>query len=371
MNYSQTEADFSKVDIKFFRDNLLSWYGSSYRSLPWKEESDPYLIWLSEIILQQTRVEQGLPYYLKFKKRFPKVQSLAQAHIDEVLKLWEGLGYYSRARNLHSTAIFISKELNGIFPNQYEEILALKGVGPYTAAAIASFAYRMPYPVIDGNVYRVLSRFFGIKIPIDSSEGKKAFNVLAQKALDRDNPGRYNQAIMDFGATHCKPKIPLCASCPFKGKCYALEKKVVDKLPLKSKKLKKKKRFFHYLIIQSQNEILISKREKKDIWNNLYEFPLIEADKLYFNIEQLSQNKPDIVNKIFNISSIKNVSKGYKQVLTHQEIYAVFFELRVDFFSHELFNSFQSIKRENLVNFAIPKLIHLYLEDKSLNLYLQ
>ena len=248
---------------KTFTKKLLKWFVSNYRPLPWKGEKNPYLIWLSEIILQQTRVEQGLPYYEKFRKKYPTIKDLALAPEDEVMKLWEGLGYYSRARNLHTTAKFISKDLDGIFPKTHKEILALKGVGSYTAAAIASFAYNLPYAVVDGNVYRVLSRYFGIATPIDSTDGKKEFALLAQELLATEKPGAYNQAIMDFGATHCMPKQPKCITCLLNKKCKAFTENRIDILPVKTKKIKKRTRYLNYLIINQGNQVFINKRTGK------------------------------------------------------------------------------------------------------------
>ena len=225
--------------------------------MPWKGEKNPYLIWLSEIILQQTRVEQGLPYYERFRENYPTVTDLANAPEDEVMKLWEGLGYYSRARNLHATAKMIDQEMDSIFPTTHAEILKLKGVGPYTAAAIASFAYNLPHAVVDGNVYRVLSRFFGIETPIDSTSGKKEFAQLAQDLIDKKQPGNYNQAIMDFGATHCMPKKPKCSQCLLRKNCKALLNNKVTSLPIKIKKIKKQTRYFNYLVINQNKHCLL------------------------------------------------------------------------------------------------------------------
>ena len=361
------------VDLKnasYFQSQLLEWYLQSHRPLPWKGVKDPYVIWLSEIILQQTRVEQGMPYFLRFVERYPNVQNLANAPEDEVMKLWEGLGYYSRARNMHAAAQYITNELGGQFPDTYKGILALKGVGPYTAAAISSFAFNLPYAVLDGNVFRVLARFFGIGLPIDSSSGKKLFNSLAQHLLDQKNPARYNQAIMDFGATHCTPKKPLCADCSLNKKCKAFIQNRVDELPLKSKKIKRRTRFFTYLIINEGTEVWIRKRTEKDIWKNLYEFPLIETEdnSLHFS-EKI---------KGFGFSSLipagsfelEKTSPSYQQQLTHQKIVANFVEIRPNN-SLDL-NSFgiKKVERKNLSKFAFPKLIDCYLKDKSLYLNL-
>ena len=268
----------SKI-ISSFRTGLLLWNRKeNKRHMPWKGEKDPYKIWLSEIILQQTRVEQGLGYYHRFVQTFSTIHALAQAPEQQVFKLWEGLGYYSRCKNLITTARYISEELGGVFPDTYEGILALKGVGPYTAAAIASFAYNLPYAVLDGNVFRVLARIFASNTPIDTTAGKHEFSSLAQEALDKEAPGIYNQAIMDFGATICKP-VPECAQCFFNTQCRAFIQNRQASLPVKSKTPALKERWFHYIILQYNGEIAIRQRTAKDIWQNLYEVVLIEAFK--------------------------------------------------------------------------------------------
>jgi len=264
-----------------FSNILIAWYLHNKRSLPWRETKDPYHIWLSEIMLQQTRVAQGLPYYEKFVSAFPTVHNLADASEDTVLKLWQGLGYYSRARNLHATAKYISNDLNGVFPNTFEELLKLKGVGDYTASAIGSICFNLPTAVVDGNVYRVLSRFFNINTPINSSEGIKTFKKLAQELLDTSNPGEFNQAIMEFGARQCAPQSPDCPNCVFNDKCLAFQTKKVKELPVKIRKTTVKKKYFNYLVfISDDQKTILQQRLEKGIWQQLYEFPLIEADKL-------------------------------------------------------------------------------------------
>lgn len=366
-------SEILRMNKLFFTKQLLKWSETINRPMPWKGEKNPYLIWLSEIILQQTRVEQGLPYFLKFKESYPTVHDLANAAEDEVMKLWEGLGYYSRARNLHFTAKFISKELNGDFPSTYDEILKLKGVGTYTAAAIASFAYDLPHAVVDGNVYRVLSRFFGIKTPIDTTEGKKQFTQLANELLATDQAAKYNQAIMDFGATQCVPKTPICSLCILNKNCQALKNDEVLDLPIKSKKIQKKTRFFSYLVFNFGEYVWIEKRMEKDIWRNLYQFPLIETEGLACR-ETLVENevwKNVVGNSNFQI---KNVSIPFRQTLTHRKIIATFFEITLDQFSgnKEEFlikkNNYIKVERKNLAKFAFPKIIDLYLQDNSLNL---
>ena len=261
-----------------FYNTLVYWYLQNKRDLPWRKTKNPYLIWLSEIILQQTRVDQGLDYYLKFSETFPTVSHLANAKESDVLKLWQGLGYYSRARNLHFSANYIINELNGEFPKSYNDLIKLKGVGDYTASAIASICYDEPTAVVDGNVYRVLSRYFGIHTAINSTKGIKEFKKLAQQLITNEDPGRYNQAIMEFGAKQCKPQNPNCDQCPLNDSCIALQKKLVNNLPVKEKKIKIKQRYFNYLVLDSNSHTLIQQRSTKGIWQNLYEFPLIESE---------------------------------------------------------------------------------------------
>ena len=249
--------------------------------MPWKGEKDPYKIWVSEIILQQTRVEQGLAYYNRFIKTFPTVHHLAKAPETTIFKLWEGLGYYTRCKNLIATAKYISKELNGKFPNKYDEILKLKGIGPYTAAAIGSFAFNLPHAVVDGNVFRVLARFFGIKTATDTTEGKKIFTALANELLDKKQPGIYNQALMDFGAMICKPQQPLCMECPLKTGCVAYLHDLITVLPIKEKTITKKPRWLYYIIIEHNGKVYVRKRSEKDIWQNLYEFVLLKMIRSY------------------------------------------------------------------------------------------
>jgi A/G-specific adenine glycosylase len=355
----------------FFQTQLMTWFEQNHRPLPWKGERNPYFIWLSEIILQQTRVAQGMPYYVKFTEHYPTVKDLADAPEDEVMKLWEGLGYYSRARNLHAAAKYIAYDLGGIFPITYQDLLKIKGVGAYTAAAIASFAYDLPHAVVDGNVYRVLSRFFGIEAPIDSLAGQKEFKQLAEKLLDTMQPARYNQAIMDFGATHCTPKLAKCATCYLSKNCVAAQEKKVDFLPVKEKKMIKKNRYFHYLIFNFEDNCWITRREQKDIWQQLYEFPMIESDSFLENT-QLFDN--EIFTQYFftqvNEKSIIKTSKPFKQLLTHQTIFAQFYEIKLPEKPKNLPNNWRSVSEAEIKNFAFPKLFNWYFQDKYLSLSL-
>ncbi len=312
---------FSRLLIRWNREQ-------NDREMPWKGEKDPYRIWLSEIILQQTRVEQGMDYYNKFIRTFPDVHQLARAPETKVFKLWEGLGYYTRCRNLIATAKYIAKTLKGKFPDTYNDILLLKGVGPYTAAAISSFAFNLPYAVLDGNVYRVLARVFGIKTPVDSTEGKKLFNALASELLDKKKPGLYNQAIMDFGATVCKPSAPLCTTCIFRKHCSAFIQNNVDELPVKEKKITIRKRWFYYLVLEYKKTVAIRQRTTKDIWKGLYEFPLIETGKQTALKKILLQGEKNkwLEKKKYEVLHSSSLQK---QQLSHQLIQGRFIRIRL------------------------------------------
>ena len=298
------------------------------REMPWKGEKDPYRIWLSEVILQQTRVAQGWAYYDRFIQKYPTIVDLAGAKDQEVFKLWEGLGYYNRCKNLLYTAREISSNRNGHFPDTYDEILGLKGVGPYTAAAIASFAYNLPFAVVDGNVFRVLSRYFGIDTPIDSAEGKNLFTELAAKVLAKKEAGLYNQAIMDFGATVCKPFSPLCSSCALQKNCSAFSEGRVNQLPIKEKTLLRKTRWFYYFIFEFEGKMMVHQRTGKDIWQNLYEFYLLESyeqvkwDKIAVKTwlkDQIGIGKADVTD----------ISAVSVQQLTHQQIKGQFVRVQL------------------------------------------
>lgn len=339
---------FSTMNDQLFAKSVISWYNSNQRSLPWRETKDPYCIWLSEIILQQTRVNQGLTYYEKFVENYPTVFDLAAAKEDEVLRLWQGLGYYSRARNLHATAKYITKELNGVFPNSFDTIIKLKGVGDYTAAAIASFAFDEKVAVLDGNVFRVLSRYFGESADISDTKSKKIFQKIAKTALPTKNINTYNQAIMEFGALHCKPQSPFCTLCELQDTCYAFQHGVQDKLPVKTKKVKVKKRYFNYLIIEHNEQFFLQKRLKKDIWQNLYEFYLIEK-KQEESIEVLLQ-EPLFSTISADKISIKKQGETIKHILSHQHIFTQFWHLKVNSeeFSLEEYEKFTYEEIENL-----------------------
>ena len=340
-----------------FSEILINWYREHKRELPWRESSDPYLIWISEIILQQTRVVQGYDYFIRFIKRFPDVTSLAEADEDEVMKFWQGLGYYSRACNLHAAA----RSMNGVFPKTYPEVLALKGVGEYTAAAICSFAYNMPYAVVDGNVYRVLSRYLGIETPIDSTEGKKLFASLAGEFLDKSRPAVYNQAIMDFGAIQCTPQNPACLFCPLAGSCMALSKSMVAQLPVKQHKTKTTERFLNYIYVRAGACTFINKRTGNDIWKNLFELPLIETASSVTEEELLAL--PEFI-KLFDkeeVPVVRSICRNVKHVLSHRVLYANFYEVVLPE-KTKSFSSYLKIKTNELEQYAVPKLIHAFLE---------
>lgn len=336
--------------------------------MPWKEAEDPYAIWLSEIILQQTRVEQGRPYYERFLAAYPTVEELAAAPDDEVMKQWEGLGYYSRARNLLRAARMVVKEYSGNFPNTYSGLQTLPGIGPYTAAAIASFAFDRQVPVLDGNVFRILARYTGEAKPIDSGKGKKHFQELAAAALGPASAKRFNQAIMDFGALVCTPRAADCRNCPLAKKCVArLEGKVYE-LPVKEKKIRRRSRFFHYLVVVDAKErYLIHRRDETDIWALLYEFPLLETtssdDRLADLVIRDDWPKWLPPNRLERLRR----SKIYRHVLTHQSIELAFYTLRVDA-ALDVPTQYRWVDRATLSDFALPRVLNRFLTDRALTL---
>jgi A/G-specific adenine glycosylase len=345
-----------------FATKLLEWSATSERNMPWKGEKDPYRIWLSEIILQQTKVEQGLAYYIKFIEKYPNIISLANAELDSVLKLWQGLGYYSRARNLHTTAQIIATEYNGIFPLKYEEILKLKGIGTYTAAAISSFAYDACIPVIDGNVIRVLARVFGIQSPIDQKQGLDSIKSEAQKNISKTNPALYNQAIMDFGAILCKPRNPDCNNCPFSNECVAYNKDLIASIPLKSKKIMVKKRYFNYIVLQTNKGVPIEKRLNNDIWKELYQFPMIETDSFEVDINFKNEGSLSLDFDFDN----GVISEVYFQKLTHQEIYGKFYIYQSNITKEQNEQKYVYLNAVSKNKFAFPKIITTFIEKHLL-----
>lgn len=340
-----------------FSNQIISWYRENPRELPWRETSDPYKIWLSEIILQQTRVAQGLPYYYSFTQAFPTLKDLALAPESEVLRLWQGLGYYSRARNLHSCAKYIWSDLGGKFPSTYEGLIKLKGVGSYTAAAISSFAFGEVKAVVDGNVFRVLARYFGIETDIASAKAKKEFESLANKLIQKDNPGEFNQAMMDFGSRLCVPKNPACENCPLSSTCFAYNHDLVSGLPVKINKTKIKDRTLDYLVIRCRNSLVLNKRGEGDIWTGLHDFPLLDQDKT--TLKEITESKPKVL------------PKKYRHILSHQRLHASFSELEIpDEKFQELSKwceneGFLLIAENEIEYLAKPKLIVNFLNDQS------
>ena len=341
---------------------LTLWYSINKREMPWRKTKNPYLIWLSEIILQQTQIKQGLPYYEAFIKQFPTIFELAKADESTVLKLWQGLGYYSRARNLHTTAKYIAFELNGKFPDNYKDLLQLKGVGDYTASAIASICFNEPTAVVDGNVYRVLSRYFGIDTPINSTKGIKEFKALAVSVMDKSNPADYNQAIMEFGAIQCKPSNPNCDTCPLESSCVALQKKLVNELPVKLKKTKVTTKHFNFLVfITSDKKTLFQKRTQKGIWQNLYQFPLVETEEP-IGFEDLKSH-PILLsftkNKPFELFLYNDIDTIHK--LSHQHLHTKFWIVEVDALKDE------SIHVSELKNYPTSILISNFIDEFNFN----
>lgn len=343
---------------KEFARLLIEWYHEHKRDLPWRNTNDPYLIWISEIILQQTRVAQGYAYYQRFIERFPNLESLAAAEENEVLKYWQGLGYYSRARNLHQAAISV----NGVFPVKYEDILKLKGVGTYTAAAICSFAYNQPHAVVDGNVYRVLSRFFGVNEPIDSGKGKNIFASLAHDLLDKVQPALYNQAIMDFGALQCTPLSPDCTVCPFKNRCFAFNHNMVSSLPIKQNKTKTSERFFYYLLIRDNGNIYLNKRTENDIWKNLYELPLIESNTALAVDDFIRKQEFASIFKENSVVNVRLLNKT-KHVLSHRIIYADFYELEAQDIKMDFLSKYTRLNMADLELYPVSRLMHNFFEN--------
>ena len=342
---------------------LLYWYENNKRTLPWRNTQNPYKIWVSEIILQQTKVAQGLPYYINFLKNFPTLKHLAEANENEVLIQWQGLGYYSRARNLHFTAKYIYKELGGVFPNNYIELIKLKGIGDYTASAIASFSFGEITPVLDGNVYRFISRLFGVDVPINTGKSIKIFKKILFQMIIKENPGTFNQAIMEFGSLQCVPKKPNCQNCVFIDICYAYKAGVINSLPVKNKHVKSINRYFTYYLVKNTRCFILKKRTDNGIWKNLYEFPMSESIDI-FESETLDTN-------IFSKGSlgnfkIKKIHGIFKHVLSHQNIFAKLIEIEIGELDDE--DSFKEVKIGELKNFPIHQLMVKMLDSVNIEL---
>ena len=347
--------------MEILHDTLINWYAENHRDLPWRHHPTPYQVWLSEVILQQTRVVQGQDYYQRFIERWPTVTDLAQASEEEVLKMWQGLGYYSRARNLHHCAQQVVKDYNGHFPADYEKLKRLKGIGDYTAAAIASIAFNLPYAVVDGNVYRVLSRLYDIETPININEGQSIFAQLANELLNREQPGLHNQAMMEFGALHCTPKNPNCLHCPLQSQCLAFAHQTVLLRPVKLPKTKVTTRHFNYLVIRVKDSVYLHKRSGNDIWKNLYDFPCIESNVAMTADEVVSTEHflQLFEGKTFTITKASPI---FTHKLTHRTILALFIELKLDDELLQIQTKDLFLTRESdLGNYPIPRLIDLYL----------
>ena len=343
------------------KEIILEWYASNRRDLPWRNDPTPYQVWLSEVILQQTRVSQGLDYYLRFIERWPSVADLAAASDEEVLKMWQGLGYYSRARNLHHCAKQVMEQHNGKFPADFEQLKQLKGVGDYTAAAIASIAFNLPCAVVDGNVYRVLSRLFDVDTPININEGQKLFATLADELLNREQPGLHNQAVMEFGALHCTPKNPNCLLCPLQAQCLAFSRQTIMQRPVKLAKTKVTTRYFNYVVAKTGDKVYLRKRSGNDIWRNLYDFPCIESEKPLSVEEVLASEgfRQHFGNVPFTVTKVSPV---FTHKLTHRTLLAQFIEIKLsqEWPPIETKDIFLASERD-MENYPIPRLIDLYL----------
>ena len=341
-----------------FSAELISWYDDNKRDLPWRNTTDAYIIWLSEIILQQTRVEQGMPYFYRFLERYPTVTAFAAVHEDEILRLWQGLGYYSRGRNMLKTARLVQEKYNGVFPTRYDELIKLKGIGEYTAAAISSFAANEVRAVVDGNVYRVLARYFGVDEPINSPKGKKMFQKIADDVLDKARPAMHNQAMMEFGAMLCKPKNPACGICPVRIGCVAFKTNATTYLPVKTNNVKVRERFFNYMLISDGESILMNKRDESDIWANMYDLPLVETTELMELAELLTLPQMNVFGQ--NIV-LKENSPIIKHVLTHQNLYIRFLILKD--FPEKLQGNWFYTDVTNLKNLALPQRIFIFIKN--------
>lgn len=347
----------------FFSNQIIHWFKHHKRDLPWRNTKDPYCIWLSEIILQQTRVNQGLPYYYSFLEVFPTVEALANASEDEVLKLWQGLGYYSRARNLHATAKFVTNELNGKFPTTKDGLLRLKGVGDYTASAIASFAYNEPEAVVDGNVNRVLSRYFGIDLPINERPGEIHIKEKANEVFNHQQPALHNQAIMEFGALQCTPKSPNCMNCPLQIKCIAFQQGKVNQLPIKLKKTKIQTNYLAYIVfVDDKHQTLVERRKGKGIWQNLYQFPVIEQSKK--PTKKLVSDYLNYNYSLFTYSIEKANAKPIVHLLSHRKLIADFYIVSTSLLPHnEIPKQMELTEIDKLKNFAVPVLIANFINE--------
>jgi A/G-specific adenine glycosylase len=349
------------MDIRYFSDKVVEWYLANKRDLPWRHTTDPYKVWLSEIILQQTRVNQGMPYYLRFLEAFPTVLDLANATEEAVLRLWQGLGYYTRARNLHKCAKIVVSSYNARFPTDYQTLMTLPGIGEYTAAAIASFSSRQAVAVVDGNVSRVLSRIFGIEQEINSTEGKKVFSKLANELISRKSPDVHNQGLMEFGAMHCLPRNPHCNTCHFEQNCFAAKHSLQLDFPRKNKAAKARKRYFTYLVIQKGKSLLMQKRETKDIWFGLYDFHLMEHQRPMSAANILNAISEQLGKSLQPLNV--RISGSYKHILTHQHIQAKFVIIKVRNFVAPKDKNLKFYTFDKIYDLPKPVLINRFLSD--------
>jgi len=353
-----------------FKDIIVKWYNENRRDLPWRNTNNPYHIWISEVILQQTRVAQGLDYYYRFINTFPTIKDLAEANIDKVMKVWQGLGYYSRARNLHAGAKQIMTDYQGVLPSSYTELLKIMGLGPYSSGAIASFAFKEVVPAIDGNVYRVLSRIFGIFASPETASGKKEFFNLTMELIDRKHPDTFNQALLDFGAMQCVPRSPDCLACPFSDICYAYRNNLVNRLPVKGKKIVSRDRFLNYIIVRYGGSTFIQRREAGDIWTSLYEFPLIETSS---SVELEVLMNDSIWKDLFGNAKVKilYVSNPIKHLLSHQTLYTKFIIVEIIKPNYFLKSNYLKIPIPDIQEYSIPKVIDNFLAAEPAEKYLR
>ena len=352
-----------------FTQDLAKWHSKNKRNLPWKKDKDPYKIWISEIILQQTQVIQGTPYYEKFIAHFPNIETLASADLDSVLALWTGLGYYSRARNLHKAAITLKQKHSGSFPRTYQEIINLPGIGEYTASAICSFAYNKPYAVVDANVIRILARYLGIEEIISSSKVIKDIKDKALTFLDKKNPGAHNQAIMDFGATVCTPKKPMCNNCLFQSNCVAFNKGIVHDIPKKATKKKRRDRYFHYLFLQCGDYFILKQRTENDIWQQLYDLPLVETKSKRRISQKTILNTISQIHQKITVQKLEKEKFYFRQTLSHQYIHGIFYKIEIQNIPKSLKTGFIKLKPNKLKKYGLPKVIDTYMSylyDKQL-----
>ena len=350
------------MGTRYFSDKIVEWYLNNRRPLPWRETTNPYFIWLSEVILQQTRVNQGLPYYRQFIESYPTISDLANASEQDVLRLWQGLGYYTRARNLHKCARTIVALHGGDFPKTSRALEALPGIGQYTAAAIASFAFGEVAAVLDGNVYRILSRIFGIDAPINSPEGKKVFSALAADLISKENPAAHNQAVMEFGAMFCTATNPQCEACPFSNSCVAFNRGMIKVLPVKLAARKSRKRYFFYLVVQKEKSLLMKKREEKDIWHGLFDFVLVERSRPVKAENLIKQEQHS--KWIQNATNIR-VSKSYKHILSHQTIHCRFIQIQTDPSLMTAYENMAFYTPAEIARLPKPVLITRFLQEQN------